>query len=1030
MKRVFLTLFIFLPFLSLAENPGLEIYLKEIKPLFKERCFACHGALKQKGKLRLDTVAGMHKKGVIKDGELLARLVTDDVDDIMPPEGEPLSKKEITAIKKWIEAGAPAPKEEKEEENPKDHWAFQKIARPELPKSEAKNPVDIFISKKLGEQKLKAQNKANRSLLIRRLYLDLVGLPPSIEQLADKRPIKEIVDELLASKHYGERWGRHWMDVWRYSDWFGLGAEVRGSQKHIWHWRDWIINSLNEDKGYDKMVHEMLAGDEIAPTDPKILAATGFLTRNYFKFNRTSWLDSVVEHTGKAFLGLTFNCAKCHDHKYDPIDHKEYYNFRAIFEPYHIRTDAIPGETDFSKNGLSRAYDGNLEAPTYLHKRGEESKAVKTKTIPPGIPSIIGTAWRNPKPIKLPVEAWAPGIRKEIQQNQLDLAKAKLLSAQKNLQERLSKKVKQNIAKEEKKEVKTIDGAYVLKDNFQRSRPDFWNMVGKGWRYQGGLLSLTEASFGDSYLRSKVKHPLDFELSLKFQTTGGKTWKSTGIRFDVDESGQNSHVVYVSAHKGGSKVQLSHMVDGMAIYPNARKHLPISLNKEYLLNVKVRGDLVNISLDGEFLFSYKLPRRNKGSIELFAFDSTADFYAVELQELSKETELKGTDKKAAAINTVGLIELAKAQVKLAEKELEYIKARIAADNAKFKGIGEGSAKEAGRLHLEVEIAQAIVDLSSANQKKKAAAVKKRDKAKTAFKSGKFPAYKPLPGSLKTIPKLNEKESLPSPDFPKTSTGRRTSLVNWMTDRENPLTARVAVNHIWMRHFGTPLVDTVFDFGRQAPKPLHQDLLDHLAVELIESGWSMKHIHRLILNSETWQRTSSNLNAAKDNFSKDPENKYYWRMNNRRMESQLVRDSLLALAGSLDLKMGGPSITPSAKVKRRSLYLFHSRDGRDKFLSTFDDADIFACYRRSESIVPQQALALMNSQTAIDSAKKIAAQLSKMSEEKFIPLVFTKLLGRKPSADELKESKTYLKEQPKREHFIHAILNLNDFLVIR
>ena len=129
------------------------------------------------------------------------------------------------------------------------------------------------------------------------------------------------MDELLASPQYGERWARHWMDVWRYSDWYGLGEEIRDSQKHIWRWRDWIVNSLNENKGYDQMVREMLAGDEIAPNDPKALAATGFLARSWFKFNRTSWLDNTIEHTGKAFMGLTLNCAKCHDHKYDPVSY-------------------------------------------------------------------------------------------------------------------------------------------------------------------------------------------------------------------------------------------------------------------------------------------------------------------------------------------------------------------------------------------------------------------------------------------------------------------------------------------------------------------------------------------------------------------------------------------------------------------------------------------------------------------------------------------------------------------------------------
>ena len=155
---------------------------------------------------------------------------------------------------------------------------------------------------------------------------------------------EKAVDRLLSSKQYGERWGRHWMDVWRYSDPWGLGAEMRNSQKHIWHWRDWIIESLNADRGYDQMVREMLAADELYPDDLDRLRASGFLARQYFKFNRNTWLEETVEHTSKAFLGLTMNCAKCHDHKYDPIKQTDYYRLRAFFEPYQVRTDQLPGQ--------------------------------------------------------------------------------------------------------------------------------------------------------------------------------------------------------------------------------------------------------------------------------------------------------------------------------------------------------------------------------------------------------------------------------------------------------------------------------------------------------------------------------------------------------------------------------------------------------------------------------------------------------------------------------------------------------------
>ena len=206
---------------------------------------------------------------------------------------------------------------------------------------------------------------------------------------------------MLESPQYGERWGRHFMDIWRYSDWWGLGAEVRNSQKHMWHWRDWIIESLNADKGYDQMVREMLAADELYPNDPDKLRATGYLARQYFIFNRTTWMDETVEHTSKAFLGLTMNCTKCHDHKYDPIAQTDYYRFRAFFEPYQVRTDMVPGTADYEKDGIPRAFDCNLNAVTYKFERGDDRKPIKNLKIIPGLPAVLGGELKI-EPVQLP----------------------------------------------------------------------------------------------------------------------------------------------------------------------------------------------------------------------------------------------------------------------------------------------------------------------------------------------------------------------------------------------------------------------------------------------------------------------------------------------------------------------------------------------------------------------------------------------------------------------------------------------------
>ena len=302
----------------------------------------------------------------------------------------------------------------------REHWAFKAPVRPEVPQvknaSWVRNPIDAFVALEHEKHGLTARPEAPKHVLLRRIYLDLIGLPPTREQLhaflgdTSTDAYEKVVDQLLASSQYGERWGRHWMDVWRYSDWAGYQAEVRESQPHVWRWRDWIVESLNADKPYDQMVREMLAGDEIAPDDPQTLRATGFLARNWYKFNRNVWLENTVEHTGKAFLGVTLNCARCHDHMYDPVSQKEHYQFRAFFEPYDVRTDRVPGEPDTKKDGVVRVFDAEGATKTFLFVRGNEKTPDESEALAPGTPAVLGTP-PEVKPVELPVKGFFQGAQ-------------------------------------------------------------------------------------------------------------------------------------------------------------------------------------------------------------------------------------------------------------------------------------------------------------------------------------------------------------------------------------------------------------------------------------------------------------------------------------------------------------------------------------------------------------------------------------------------------------------------------------------
>lgn len=1036
-------------------------YEKEIKPVLKERCYACHGALKQKADLRVDTAVAMIEAGVITPNEAMGselfRRITDPGEsERMPPEGHALKPAQLALIREWIDAGAEAPLNEKGEEDPETHWSFQPVERPAVPGvAGVSHPVDAFLVSALREQGLVQQEKAEKSILIRRLYLNLIGLPPTREQLKDERPYEAIVEELLSSPHHPERWARHWMDVWRYSDWYGLGAQLRYSQKHLWHWRDWIVESLAEDKGYDRMILEMLAGDEIAPEDPATLRATGFLARNYFLFNRTTWLDNTIEHTGKAFLGLTLNCAKCHDHKYDPISMVDYYRFRALFEPHQVRLDPVPGTVDFEKNGLPRVFDDDPGAKTYLHLRGDPKQPDKETEIAPGVPAFLSHFSPELSPVDLPAFAFAPGAREYVQEDHLDAAREKLEEAESALAAARKKEAEMPV-----EEFTPAGDFQFFIDDFSRPDPERWELSGEGLHYRNGALNQEEATRTPARLVLKQPLPENFEVTCRYTTTGGPTYRSVSFRIDQTDDEKQGNLIYTSEHAPGPKLQAAYTQDGKTHYPpDGRVKKPQSTGEEQELRILVRGSLVNVWRNGEFSLAYRFSnRRPRGRFSLSAFDATAVFHQIRFAPISPEVSLTKASNRIAEPGKEGAggaLELAEAEQKAATAELASVRAIVEADRIRFreqKQVPEAMAKKAGLLQATASKARAVADEirhegGDAKKRKAAGELKKKaEETLKAIEAGED-AYESLRGSRKALETPEHTESDYPPVYARQSTGRRTMLAQWITSKENPLTARVAVNHVWMRHFGEPLVPTVFDFGRQAPAPDHLALLDYLAAEFVESGWSFRHLHRLIVTSHTYRLTSSNADADADAEArrKDPGNNWYWRMNPGRMESQVVRDSLLHLSGNLDNRLGGPSIDGTANPNRRSLYLTHSPDKLDPFLTTFDDADLLQCYRRAESIVPQQALALSNSRLSLDSAAAIAKLIFEQTgEENFAAEAFFVILGRYPEEEERKECRVFLeefvalgREQKKEElegraraQLVHALLNHNDFIAIR
>jgi len=483
----------------------------------------------------------------------------------------------------------------------------------------------------------------------------------------------------------------------------------------------------------------------------------------------------------------------------------------------------------------------------------------------------------------------------------------------------------------------------------------------------------------------------------------------------------------------------------------------------YELEVFVQGKQLTVFVDGEQTLVYELPERREGRIQLTTFDASAEFSGFELHELPKGFVMKGASEAEQLADARAEVESAGKLVAMAELRMKAMQSVQQADRAKsaqpppanLSDLVKTAARDDASWRL-AEAESALAKLQAADRKAKKGDAKKLKDARDAVAKAKETAQNPgdkytsLRGSLKALEGPDEKEDHRSLPFPTTSTGRRTALAQWIANAQNPLTARVAVNHLWLRHFGQPLVPTVMDFGRRGSAPTHPELLDWLATEFIEQGWSMKHMHRLMVLSRTYRLTSSNADAAKASLAKDAENKYYWRMNPVRMEAQSVRDSLLQLAGQLDLTLGGPTIDPNKEdtVFRRSLYFTHSKDDVHKFLETFDNANVFDCYRRSESVLPQQALALANSKLSMVAAGKLAEKLAKSNsaatDNEFIRMAYETILAVEPAKDELEVCAETLMQlrslAEKQGHkdpvararvgLVHALFNHNDFITVR
>ena len=1145
-----------------VELCGAEVdYLKEIQPVLKQRCWSCHGALQQQFQLRLDTQPFILKGGesgaAIVPGNadsspLFQRISSTDPATRMPSEGPPLTPVQIELFRKWIEQGAPAPANEIPEADPREHWAFRLPVRPALPTVKnlgpPTNPIDAFVLAELDRNGLQPGAPADKPTLLRRVYLDLIGVPPTREELhqflADDSLVayETVVDRLLQDSRHGERWGRHWLDIWRYSDWYGRRhvPDVWNSAPQIWRWRDWVVRSLNADRGYDYMVQSMLAADEAASSDDEAGVATGYLIRNWYALNHNDWMRSTVEHTGKAFLGLTFNCAHCHDHKYDPIQHDDYFRFRAFFEPISIRQDRVVGEVEpgpfqeysygvlrkIQRAGAVRVFDKNPDAKTWFYTGGDERNRVTDRgSIPPGVPGFLSRTNLRIESTSLPPQSFYPALQPGIQQTLLTDAQAAITAAEKEastvrqtgsapsaeslqaLQAAESALATAETEAQASGKPGVLNGTQSLQLDATGGRRALENGLTalkglpSGSTIEFQLLILQDAHFNFQLAKDLVQgltagmvafekgkiisyQPgtfTDFEVGRYDLAAGQQHFE---VSFQLDQSSDRCELTVISLS------DRKRLVDGVKVALNgwnpvgdklkgisfdARTGSVVVVDSLSILPPMEVASAINAKPDPVLAFEFESPLYadglDVGGVEGWSVSkySAAPATSVVSRSAANPSIFKAMSAVQLARRLVQLpkirLDAAEAKLTAAKAQFTSLEARIQAEKGKYKlidGVDSTAAtRQASLSEREAALSQSRADVLDKERvlgeaESKPATDANRAKEITAAKAALSTAIAAVAKAETALadPALAEKYTVLSPIYPETSTGRRKALAEWITARDNPLTARVAVNHIWGRHFHVPLVASVYDFGRNGKTPTHPELLDWLAVEFMDSGWSMRRLHRLIVTSEAYRRSTS-AKSGGQNAVVDPDNRFLWRMNAGRMEAEVVRDSLLATADKLDLQMGGQELEngDSLKTFRRSIYysVHPEVGGKSPLGELFDAPDALDCYRRTETIIPQQALALTNSDLvhAMSSAilqkwPPVNAEQGTTDIDSFIVSSFERILSRKPTEAERQVCSESIDQQRELltkenvpepllkacESFIRALFNHNDFVTIR
>ncbi len=1019
------------PARSAEALPNVVEFNRDIRPILSDVCFKCHGpdSATRKASLRLDMEAGAFAKrekvttlvpGKPERSELYRRITATDPDDHMPPakSGRQLTAQQVELLRRWIEQGAKW----------QPHWAFIAPKRPAVPairnsQFEIRNSIDAFVLARLSRQGLAPSPAADKPTLIRRVTLDLTGLPPTLAEvdafLADKSPraYERVVDRLLASPRYGERMAIRWLDAARYADTSGYQSD---GERTMWRWRDWVIEAFNRNLPFDQFTIEQLAGDLLPNATLQQRIATGF-NRNH-RGNAeggivpaeyaAEYVVDRVDTTATVWLGLTLGCARCHDHKYDPVTQREFYQLFAFF-------NNVPEKGRAIKIGNSPPY---VKSPTAA--QSEELAALEAR---------LAKAERKFRELETEIRsgqlAWEKSL---VAQPPLEWTVTDGLLARFELNGTLASVAGTNAPAK----FESGNDAFTPGYRGQAAAFDGQRFVNCG--------NVGDFGFFDKFTLAAWVQP---------RGTNGGAILSRMVEQDAD-SGFASDSEGYSVHLKGGRIAVyltkRWLDDALRVEteatlaPDQWQHVTVTYDGSRLasgVKVFVNGQpqKMRVLLDElNQTFATKQPLR------IGAGGGPANRFHGLIGDARVYGRVLTCGEVAAIAAAESLTELAALPV-LQRTPAQLEKLRLAF----LEQHGPEPIRAVHRELLSLQRQRAALIESFPTTMVMEETPKPRDTF--VLKRGEYdkPGEKVLPGvpealgSLGSarVPRAGEasrrastnpfefssknggnKSSGATPDDARGTRAlpNRLDFARWLVSPQHPLTARVAVNHYWQTFFGAGLVRTVEDFGAQGEPTTNPELLDWLATEFIRTGWNVKAMHKLIVTSATYRQSS---HVTTELLARDPDNRLLARAPRVRLSAEMVRDQALAVSGLLVEKVGGPSVMPyqpvglwkelsgtdhvqdhGEKLWRRSLYTFWKRTSPPPTMMTFDAAGREACsVKQSRTSTPLQALALMNEVTFVEAARKLAERMMTRggsSPEERVTFAFRLATSRAPKPAEL------------------------------